>query len=247
VALINTGSFADLSLVTQIGDAPAEAEGVDSFGVLTKVEPRVPAETFEYASSAERRGLALQSLLLSKDAQGLFARLFDATADVYFLAWAWDFSGQPVVSYPNAGAAAGKVLIPMLGGSTREFVGAGVALFPARVVKAGIGMRMQIWQSNQDKRDFGATMTKVAEAIMKSNLNDVLSIAALATGVTGATIAMAEKAALELASVVGKILQESSDKYLDFYEGYFPACDPWTPESETFEGPLSAITLRRLT
>src|SRR5439155_9779501 len=101
------------------------------------------AETFEYASSSEPRGFALQSLRLSKDAQGLFARVFDATSDIYFLAWTWDFSGEPIVSYPDASATADKVLIPMKGGSIREFLGAGVVLFPARLVKAGIALRMQ--------------------------------------------------------------------------------------------------------
>ena len=53
--------------------------------------------------------------------------------------------------------------------------------------------------------------------------------------------------AIELASVVGKILEANDDDYVDFYEGYFPASETWTVGDETYTGHASEITLNRIT
>jgi hypothetical protein len=248
MALIQTGSFSDLSVVVrpEAAEALEGANEVDSFGVLAETSSAMPADSFDFAISHERRGLALQSLRLEKGFQSLIRRLFDATSDVYFLAWAWDFSGQQAVVYPGAATDTGAALIPMKGGELREFLGAGVALFPERLVTAGIALRIQVWQSKQDVREFGKTMTTVAEAIQQSQLNSLLTVLAVATGATTATISLVANASLELADVVGKILQASSDDYVDFYEGYFPASAPWTPETQSWQGHASEVSLRRL-
>jgi hypothetical protein len=69
---------------------------------------------------------------------------------------------------------------------------------------------------------------------------------ATATGVPGGTLALCEQASLELAKVVGTILEASSDDYVDFYEGYFPVSDPWTPHEQTWSGGSSQIVLSRM-
>lgn len=48
------------------------------------------------------------------------------------------------------------------------------------------------------------------------------------------------------AETVGKVLQASSDDYVDYYEGYFPARDPWTPPTQSWRGHSSEIELTRL-
>jgi len=247
MALITTGSLAQFSV--EPTDAALEsvpgADQVDNFGVLAEVTREAPAQVFRFTVSPEQRGLAVASLRLEKGFQSFLARLFHKTSDVYFLAWCWDLSGSPAALYPGTTADPASALIPMRGGEVREFIGAGALLFPARQVTSGLAVRMQIWESAQGTRQFGQTLSTVAETIQQSKLNSLLTLIATVTGVATATIALVEQAALELGKVVGDVLKASSDDYVDFYEGYFPASEPWTDGQSTYRGNASEIALSR--
>jgi hypothetical protein len=247
MAIITSGSLAEFSVepTKEAHKSVAAADQVDNFGVLAEVAREAPADVFRFAISPEARGLAVARLRLDKDFQSFLARLFHKTSDVYFLAWCWDLSGIPTSMYPGAAADASSALIPMRGGEVREFIGAGAALFPARPVTAGLAARIQIWESARGTRDFGQTLSTVADTIQKSKLNSLLTLIATATGVASATVALVEQAALELAKVIGGVLQASSDDYVDFYEGYFPAAAPWTDGETAYQGRASEIVLNR--
>lgn len=245
--LITAGSLANFS-ITPTDNAyktMAAADEVDNFGVLAEVTRDAPADLFEFAVSAEPRGLGMASLRLEKGFQNFLARLLNKTSDIYFLAWCWDMSGSAATVYPGAAAAPASVLIPMKAGSVREFIGAGAVLFPPRLVTAGLAVRIQIWESAQGTRDFGKTLSTVADVIKKSKLNSLLTVIGLAAGVATATVALVEQAALELSTVIGDVLQASSDDYVDFYEGYFPAAAPWNHGEIAYPGHSSEITLNQ--
>jgi hypothetical protein len=245
--IITSGSLADFSITPTKSayTSMVAADEVDSFGVLAEVTRDVPANLFEFDVSADNRGLGLASLRLDKGFQNFLTRLLHKTSDVYFLAWCWDLSGAPATVYPGAGVDPSTVLIPIRAGDVREFMGAGVLLFPARPVTAGLAVRIQIWESAQGTRDFGKTLSTVADVIQKSKLNALLTMIGMATGVATATIALVEQASLELAKVVGDVLKASSDDYVDFYAGYFPAADPWQHGAVTFPGTSSQIALKK--
>ncbi len=133
----------------------------------------------------------------------------------------------------------------MRGGEAREFIGSGAVLFPPRSVAAGLSTRIQIWESAKGTRDFGQTLSTVADTIQKSKLNSLLTLIAMATGVASATVALVEQASLELAKVIGDVLKAISDDYVDFYEGYFPAAVPWTAGQTAYRGHASEIVLNQ--
>ena len=247
MAIITTGSLLDFSVepTNKAFESLDSADQVDNFAVLAEVAREVPADVFRFAASHEARGLAVARLRLDKGFQSFLARLLHKTSDVYFLAWCWDMRGMPASIYPGSAADASSALIPMRGGDVREFIGAGAVLFPPRPVMAGLAVRIQIWESAKGTRDFGQTLSTVADAIQKSKLNSVLTLIATATGVASATVALVEQAALELAKVVGSVLLASSDDYVDFYEGYFPAIAPWTEGEVAYSGRASEIVLNR--
>ncbi|HEX3047505.1 MAG TPA: hypothetical protein VHY08_22325 [Bacillota bacterium] len=200
----------------------------------------------EFPQSVTPRGLALKALKLSQGFEGFLQHLFNPTNKVFFLCLAWDLSGAPVVSYPGSAVPVESCIIPMKVGNVREFLGAGVLLFPARIITAGLAVRIQLWESDHDARRFGKTMEEVASAITNSKLSNLLSMISLATGAPGATIALVKNASLELMTLVGKILQANSDDYVDFYEGYFPANGAWSAGTEHYAGHASEIHLTRL-
>src|SRR5689334_3124762 len=148
-----------------------------------------PAAPFKV--SPDSRGVALKTIKLTKDF-GFFKDLFNPAYNVYFIAWAWDFSGAPVVQYPPAqlGVTADTLVLTLRSQEERSFIGAGVLLFPARTVTAGINLCIHLWQSTQDVRGLGTTLSTVAQTIQSSTLNQVLSTVALATASPAAAVTL---------------------------------------------------------
>lgn len=199
-----------------------------------------------FPQSTTPRGLALKALKLSQGFEGFLQHIFNPINKVYFLCLAWDLSGAPVVQYPGTETPGESCLIPIKVGNVREFLGAGVLLFPARIITAGLAVRIQLWESDQDPRKFGKTMEEVASAITNSKLTNLLSMISFGAGAPGATVELIKNASLKLMTLIGKILQANSDDYVDFYEGYFPATGGWTAGTEHYSGQASEIQLTRL-
>lgn len=251
MALIKVGSLDDFSVV------PSEAaekvlplaKEIDTFSVLAEITNTAPANSFNFLVSEDRRGLALQSLQLNSQFQNFLARLFSTTSEIYFLAWAWDMAG--LVQYPGANGNANSCLIPLKAGQLREFASAesaGIVLFPPRQISAGLSLRIQVWESRQNVRNFGDVMNKVASAIDGSELKTILAglVAAPATGGASAILALVAPAAQKLAQAVGEILKNYADDFVDYFEGYFPAAKPWQlgPYQESGKG--ATLVLNRL-
>jgi hypothetical protein len=249
MAIIKHGSFEEFSatVTTQAQRAQSALAGLKTFSVLLEATRSVQPVPVQFAVSNSPRGLALKSVKLTQGFDGFLQKLFNRKNEVYFVSWVWDFSGNPPLQYPGLGATPQSCIIPLKVGQVREFLGAGIVLFPARTVTAGLAVRMMLWESDQGTRNFGKAMTEVANTIQTSGLTNLLFLVTTATGVTGAVITAAAAAAGELAKAIGAILQANSDDYVDFYEGYYPAADPWTTGDEVHQGYASEIALTRLT
>ncbi|WP_214021493.1 hypothetical protein [Methanoculleus sp.] len=248
MALIERGSF-DQFAVSFKPPAFEKAENVKrfaTFGSVRQATRVVQAAPLEFETSKTNCGLALKSIKLHEDFGGFLQNFFDPTSNIYFLCWSWDLSGNPVTVYPGEGVPVEQVVIPMKPGKTREFIGVGILLHPARRVTSGLAVRMNIWESDKNVRDVGKTLVDVTETIQNSKLNSLLSLIALSTGVSGVTVELVKQASLELTNVVGNILKANSDDYVDFFEGYYPASLGWPPsEEETSHGHACEVTLKK--
>lgn len=245
MALLTHKSFGELSVApsADLRDVLDISE-LNNVAVLSEAASAIDRTQFEYLVSAQPRGLALQSIELFKSFQGFLARLLERDAEIYFLAWSFDLSGNPVEQYP--GSAGGAHTISMKSGSLREFIGSGALLFAPRPVSAGIVTRIQLWESDQGSRDLGKTLQAVAEAIDTSKLSTLLGLASAAIGTGAGELALFIQAATELAGVVGSILEANGDDHVDFFEGFFPSADPWGSGPLHYSGNHSAITLNPL-
>jgi hypothetical protein len=245
MALIKVGSINNFAVganETAKKDRPF-LEGINTFSALNEISRDVSSDSFEFITSQDARGVGLKSIKLTAGFEGFLQNFLGSTNDIYFIAWAWDLSGQPINQYPGAGVNHQNVIIPMKVGSVREFIGQGINLFPKRQVKGGIAIRIQLWECDEKVRSFGKAMTETADAIEKSKLNNLLSLISLTTGVAGATITLIKEASIELAKVIGIILQTNGDDYVDFYEGYYASDQIWTSGNETYHGNSSVLTL----
>lgn len=198
-----------------------------------------------YAVSAERRGLALRSIKLTKDF-GWLADLFNPSKQIYFISYAWDLSGQPVEIYPPAvtGLAADTLLLQLREQEVRSFIGDGVTLFQPRKVTAGINLCLHLFESNQDTRRLGETLVTVTQTIQNSSLNKLLSTLAMVTPAQ-ATV-LAKEATLELFNAIGAVLKTGRDSHLDFFQGTYNVASPWSPGNDAQAGSGAELVLSRL-
>lgn len=247
MALIKVGSINDFSVCAK-PDVLLRRGALRCIGRFNELEAAsltIEPDSFELSLSPDERGITLKNITLREGFEGFLANLFDATQEVYFVAWAWDLSGEKINYYPGEGIEAKDVIIPMKVGRLREFIGEGINLFPKRKVKGGIALRIQLWECDQNMRTFGKVVGDIANMMQNSQLGQLLHLIATATGVTASTISLIKDAAIELGKVVSHILQANGDDYVDFFEGYYPATSEWSPGDESYEGNSSMITLRR--
>jgi hypothetical protein len=246
MAIIERGSFGSFFMQPDeqtLREQPT-ASGLRTFAVLSEVSSVAAGEPMTFGRSSDPRGLALGKLALEDGFQSFLQKLFHKTSKVYFLSWAWDLSGAPPSVYP--GTLAPASLIPLKDGGSREFIGDGAVLFPARQITAGLTFRIQLWESKKGTREFGRAMEEVASAITSSELNKLLAVLATATGAPGATVSAIALAAAQLGRVIGNILKERGDDYADFFEGYYSASERWRRGREKHKGEFCAIELVRL-
>jgi hypothetical protein len=247
MSLIKIGSFSDFSISPKesiLKTAPQLAN-INSFAEFSETSIETPINAFDYSVSNEARGIGLKRIHLDQGFGSFLGRLFDTTKDLYFVAWSWDLSGQPINLYPWSGVQSTDVLIKLKAGRVRDFIGTGINLFPKKNIKGGISIRIQLWESNQDLRNFGKAMVDTANSIDKSELNNLLLGISALTGVSGATLSLIEKASIELTKVIGTILKTDGDDYVDYFEGYYPVDLVWNIGDETYSGNSSEITLEK--
>jgi hypothetical protein len=195
--------------------------------------------------SSGPRGLSLKTLTLDPGFDSFIAKVFSPKHHLYLMMWTYDLSGAPAEFYPGPGVSSDQCLIPLKSGDARRFLGTGILLRPARPVVGGLAVRMQVWESDAELRRFGAVMKNVAENVQASTLNKTLLLLAATTGVTLATLTAVKEASLELAKLIGGIMEKNSDDFVDFYEGYYPASEPWEPPDEQHAGYASQIVLTK--
>ncbi len=245
MALITTGSFDDfgVNFTAPVVSRNPVLKDLRSLSVLREAARAVQREALELPQSSEARGLAIAAVTLNEGFEGVMQGVFNTTNELYFSALAWDLSGAPVVEYPGAGSDKDSCIIRLKVGKLRQFMGSGIALFPARKVTAGLTARIQLWESDAGARDFGKTMEDIAGTVKTSDLNNLLTLVSTAAGVTLATLELIKEASMELTHIVGKILQANSDDYVDFFEGYFPISVPWVPGTVAYKGCSSELQL----
>src|SRR5690349_19049049 len=98
MALITHGSFAGFSVEAsaQARESRKLIDHVDDFGSLSEISIETPADSFRFPESVEPRGLTISSIRLEKGFQNFLVRLFKGTSEIYFVAWCWDISGNPI-------------------------------------------------------------------------------------------------------------------------------------------------------
>jgi hypothetical protein len=213
-----------------------EAEkSISTLAVMEEVSRSVDNYTVQLKKSKEERGLGLGSIHLNKSFEIFLANMFRPGNEIYLTSWSWDLSGEPVHVFPALTAKPEEVIFKMKEGTTREFIGTGINLFPKRHIVGGLSTRIQIWECDGRSRRCGKVITEIFNTIKTSKLNTLLTNISI-LNVTAAHFNLIKEAAFELGNLVGMILKGNSDDYVDCFEGYYPADMPWEAGEEKYDG-----------
>lgn len=227
MAFFTEGKFSDFSVTYKSVKKASDLLQFNSINDLHNIRKDADPNDFQYAMSSQSRSIYLKSITLNKSFEGFLANMFKPNNEIYFLSYAWDLSGKMPFIYPRKITSAEDCIFQLKAGDTYQFMGEGVCLFPHLKVTAGVNLRIYIWESDKKARQFGEVMEKIANEIEKSELNQLFTLVSALTTVTGATITMIEKAAIELSKVVANILKNNTDDQVDFFDGFFPASADW--------------------
>ena len=154
-------------------------------------------ESLPFESDTMVGEVFLKELTLRKNFEGTLANLFKPNTtinEVYFLVWSWDLSGNKFFTYPYKDTNVDEWIKPMKKNDTAKFMhGDGLPIFPKGEIKNGVGIHIEVWESDKDIRIAGEKILEVKETIDNSDLTKII------TGLT--TIAKPEIAQIGRAHV----------------------------------------------
>jgi len=227
--LIKAGSLDNFSIRPAIEGLTSKKR--DIFTKNSNIRSYAAPETL-----SKTGGLGLGSFTLYKNFDGL-RNLFNPQNEIYFIAWTWDLSGNAPYVYPAKSIEPGSWFHRVKKNDSIQFIGEGLNLYPKQEIKGGVGVHIEVWESDNDIRNAGKIVEEITSTIQESDLKNVLTGLA-ATNPTTATIAVISKAVLALSGEIGKILKNNSDDFVNLFEGYYDV-DSWTKGRETYKNPVN--------
>lgn len=212
-----------------------------SVDAMAEVSFNIESPKLELAKSDKRWGLYLKKLSLYESFEGFIVNAFNPKNELYFTSIAWDYSGAPPIVYPPKDAPSSNLLIPMTAKTTREFIGNGVSLWPSQQVIGALNVIFLIYESDQDVRDVGDVLVNIHDAVQNSQLASLVSVIstnpALATGIAIGT------AVNDLLGVIGKIMKNDRNDFVDMFEGSYGTDKPQNTRTEKYNQEAAGIEL----
>lgn len=210
--------------------------------VLKDISSDIIPPKLDLLESEKKWSLYIKNILLKEGFEGIFGNTLGESNEIYFVSVCWDYSGvTPFVYPPVKEGNAARFLNSVKPNVIREFIGDGIQIWPAQKVKGGLNIIIFVYECDQDVRDLGKVLKMVHDTVSNSKLTSLvgaISVSpALATG-----IAVAE-AVNELVNVVGSILEENQDDYVDLFQGTYGTEKVQTSGTKKYDHEVVSITL----
>jgi len=200
---------------------------------LPELSFNIEPPTMDLAKSPDKWGLFLKSLTLHESFEGFIFDMFDPENHIYFTSIAWDYSGSPPFVYPPKGAQGADFLIPMKAQTTRQFIGDGVNIWPARIVVGALNLAILVYECDSEVRALGETLVDIHNKIESSKLSTLIT--AISVSPTLATGIAVGEAVNELMGVIGNIMKRNGDDYVDLFEGSYGTDKPQKARVEKYD------------
>lgn len=177
------------------------------------------------SSSKQPRGLALSSLTVSRNWDGLWGML-RRRQRVYFLSVAFDLSGGAPLIFPPAEVPP-DAMHEVRPGETISFtLGMGAPVFPPRPITGGLIVYLVVCEADKTSKHVGDVLAQVHDDLNKSgSLADVVAQFSASPAATVATEIL--KAATAAIQPIATILKNGRDEFAGVFSGIFPARGSW--------------------
>ena len=230
--------FADYEMSKLLVKHKDVLSNIKSYSALEQMSRSLAKESIPFVPEALTKfgGLGLESFTLYKGFEGIM-NLFNPQNEIFFVAWTWDLSGNEPYVYPGKDIEPGQWVSPVKKDDTVKFIGNGLNLYPKQEIKGGVGVHIEVWESDSDVRKAGETIKEVTSKIQESKLTQILTGIASANPTT-ATITAISQAVLELSNIIGDVLSKNSDDYVNLFEGYYDV-DSWTIGRDEYKNPVN--------
>lgn len=202
-------------------------------------------EEVEFPRSHQPRGLALSSLTVTKNWDGLWG-WFTGRQKIYFITAAVDLSGQPPVVMPPTEVTQKLIHDVKIGGTISFTLGEGAPLFFPRTVVGGLAVFILVSEADGGVQNVGKVMKKVHEELTKDEgavMSELLGLIAnpgktMADQVLGAASAVL--------APIASVLSGKEDNNAGVVQGIFKANSNWSSQLEqTWDG--GRVVLKELT
>lgn len=210
--------------------------------VLKDISSDILPPKVDLLESDKKWSLYIKNILLKEGFEGIFGNTLGESNEIYFVSVCWDYSGSiPFVYPPVKEGDAARFLNSVKPGVIREFIGDGIQIWPSQKVKGGLNIIIFVYECDQDVRDLGKILKSVHNTVSNSKLTSLIGAIsvspALATGVA------VTEAVNELVGVIGSILEENQDDYVDLFQGTYGTEKVQTSGAKKYEHEVVSVTL----
>lgn len=195
----------------------------------------------ELVRSKQAWALYLKRLTLHRGFEGFLSGIFNKTNEIYFVTFAWDYSGRKPKVFPYTTLEPSEYVLKMKKGQSREFVGDGVALWPARRVSGALNVLIMVYESDREVQRSGEVIQTIHETVDKSTLTDLVS--AIAANPAVATARAISGAVKDLVETVGKIMKKNKNDVVELFEGSYGTHLVQTSRREHYETDAAGVVL----
>lgn len=229
MAIIKVGNFEDLGI--RVGSRAAVKSGARSgrkslrlprsmsLSASKQLADDLEVKGMELVRSKDPWALYLKRLTLHRGFEGFLSGLFNKSNEIYFVAFAWDYSGRRPKVFPYTTLDPSEYVLRMKKGQTRDFMGDGVALWPARRVSGALNVIIMVYESDREIQRSGEVIETIHTAVDKSTLTNLIT--AIAANPAIATARAISAAAKDLIDSVGKIMKKNKNDVVELFEGSY--------------------------
>jgi len=187
----------------------------------------VAAPRLTYPRSAKPRGLALRSLRVTENWDGVWGWLRDNRQQIYFTTVAVDLSGQPPTIHPPEEVPADAVHDVEVGDEIEFTFGRGAPLFGPRTVVGGLAVFVMVCESDGGVREIGTTLAQVHEDLSSDDGSFMTTIMKFVTDPAGTLADEVLDGLTAALQPVATILKSGKDDYIGTLKGIYPADSSW--------------------
>lgn len=208
------------------------AQRIGDSGEVSETSSGFEGEKIEFPKSYKPRGLALKSLTVNDNWDGLWGWLRDRQ-QIYFMSVAVDLSGQPPTVMPPKEIAPEKLVHEMYATETITFtMGEGAPIVFPKTIVGGLAVFIIIAEADRELAHVGETIRQVHEDLTANEGSIMSALKELITN-PGKTLAdEVLSAATAVLAPIGTVLSRTSDDHVGVVQGIFKANSNWTNQLE---------------